>query len=78
MIIIIIIRQKTVGHQSVPIIIDALGKVLVENLKIRGRVETIQITGLLRPARILKKSPGDLRRLAVTQTPVRNHRLTLV
>ena len=25
-----------------------------------------------------KKSPGDLRRLAVTQTPVRNHRLTLV
>ena len=25
-----------------------------------------------------KKSPGDLRRLAVTQTPVENHRLTLV
>ena len=25
-----------------------------------------------------KKSPGDLRRLAVTQTPVRNHQLTLV
>ena len=25
-----------------------------------------------------KKSPGDLRRLAVTQTPVKNHRLTLV
>ena len=24
-----------------------------------------------------KKSPGDLRRLAVTQTPVRNHQLTL-
>ena len=24
-----------------------------------------------------EKSPGDLRRLAVTQTPVRNHRLTL-
>ena len=25
-----------------------------------------------------EKSPGDLRTLAVTQTPVRNHRLTLV
>ena len=25
-----------------------------------------------------EKSPGDLRRLAVTQTPVRNHRLTLM
>ena len=25
-----------------------------------------------------EKSPGDLRRLAVTQTPVRKHRLTLV
>ena len=24
------------------------------------------------------KSPGDLRRLAVTQTPVKNHRLTLI
>ena len=25
-----------------------------------------------------EKSPGDLRRLAVTQTPVENHKLTLV
>ena len=25
-----------------------------------------------------EKSPGDLRRLAVTQTPVKNHQLTLV
>ena len=25
-----------------------------------------------------KKSPGDLKRLAVTQTPVENHQLTLV
>ena len=25
-----------------------------------------------------EKSPGDLRRLAVTQTPVKNHRLTLM
>ena len=25
-----------------------------------------------------EKSPGDLRRLAVTQTPVKNHQLTLM
>ena len=25
-----------------------------------------------------KKSPGDMRRFAVTQTPVKNHRLTLM
>ena len=25
-----------------------------------------------------KKSPGDLRRLAITQTPVKNHRLRLM
>ena len=37
-----------------------------EVLEIRGRVENIQSTALLRSARIL--SPGNLKRLAVTQT----------
>ena len=49
----------------------------LQDLEIRGRVETIQTTALLRSVRILK-SPGDLRKLAVTQTPVESHRLTLV
>ena len=49
----------------------------LEDLEVGGRVETIQTTALLRTARILR-SPGDLRRLAVTQTPVKNHRLTLM
>ena len=26
----------------------------------------------------IEKSPGDLRRLAITQTPVKNHQLTLI
>ena len=43
-------------------------------LEIR-EAETIQTTALLRSA---EKSPGDLRRLAVTQNPVKNHLLTLV
>ena len=50
----------------------------LEDMEIRGQEETIQTTALLRSARNTKKSPGDLRRLAVTQAPVENHQLTLV
>ena len=61
----------------IPIVIGALGTVTkglvkgLEDLEIRGRFETIQNTALLRSARIL-------RRVLETQTPVRNHPLTLV
>ena len=34
--------------------------------------------GFIKIGQSTEKSPGDLRRLVVTQTPVRNHRLTLV
>ncbi len=60
----------------IPIVIGAFGTVTkgllkrLEDLKVGGRVETIQTTTLLRTARTLK-STGDLRRLTVTQTPVR-------
>ena len=60
----------------VPIVIGALGTITkgllkgLEDLEIGGRVETIQTTALLRMARILESSPGDLSRLAVTQTPL--------
>ena len=61
----------------IPIVSGALGTIskgLVkgqENLKIRG-VKTIQTTAFIRSARV--KNPGDLKRFAVTKTPVRNHR----
>ena len=64
----------------IPIVIGALGTITkgsvlgLEDFEIRGRVETIQTTVLLRSA---EKSPEDLR-LAVTQTPVRNHLLMLM
>ncbi len=67
----------------VPIVIGAIGtetKELLkglEDLEVGGRVETIQTTTLLRTARILT-SPGDVRRLAVTQTPIKNHQLALM
>ena len=53
----------------VPIVIGAFGTVTkgllmgVEDLKVGGRVETIQITALLKTARILRRVPetwGDL------------------
>ena len=42
------------------------------------RVETIQTTVLLRSARILKRVLETRKSLAVTQTPVGNHQLTLM
>ena len=65
----------------VPIVIGALGTITkgllkgLEDLEVGGRVETIQIT---KNGQNTEKSPGDLRRLAVTQTPVKNHQLKLM
>ena len=65
---------------NVPIVIVAFGTITkgllkgLEDLEVGGRVETIQMSALLRTARILRR---DLR-LAVTQTPVKNHQLTLI
>ena len=42
----------------------------LQNLEKRGRIETIQITVLLKLARILKII---LRRFVITQTHVKNH-----
>ena len=68
----------------IPIVIGALGAVTkgllkgLEDLEIRGREETIQTTALLRTAENTEKSPGDLRRLAVTQSPVKDHQRKLM
>ena len=61
----------------VPIVIGAFGTITkgllkgLEDLEVGGQVETIQTTALLSTDRTTEKSPGDLRRLAVTQTPVK-------
>ena len=68
----------------VPIVIGAFGTVTkgllngLKDLEIRGRVETIQTTTLLRTARILRSVLGDLRKLALTQTPEKDHQLKLM
>ncbi len=74
---------KKLGNMKaniVPIVIDAFGTITkglfkgLEDLEVGGRVETIQTTALLNT----EKSPGDLRRLAVTQSSVKYHQLTLM
>ena len=51
-----------------------LGKGTVR-LRIKGRVETIYNTKI---GQNTEKSPGDLRRFAVSQTSVKSHQLTLL
>ena len=50
----------------------------LKDLEVGGRVETIQTTALLRTVGILRRVLQDLRRLAVTQTPAKDHRLILM
>ena len=67
----------------VPIVIGAFGTITkgllksLEDLEVGGRVETIQMTAL-ENGQNNEKSPGDVRRLAVTQAPVKNHQLILM
>ena len=66
----------------IPIVIGALSTINkrlvqgLEDLEIRGPVETIKT--IIEIGQNTEKSPGDLRKLAVTQTPVRDHQLTLM
>ena len=49
----------------------------LEKLEIKGIAETTQTKALWRSAKILRRGPEDLRRLAVTQIPVEVNQLTL-
>ena len=48
----------------------------LEEFKTRGRAETIPTTAFI--CQNIEKSPGDRRRIAVTQTPGKDNQLTLV
>ena len=56
----------------VPIVIGALGTITKRLLK---GLEDLEVA---KNGQNPETSPGDLRRLAVTQTPVKNHQLTLM
>ena len=68
----------------IPIVIGAFGTVTkgllkgLEDLEVGGPVETIQNNSIIENGQNTEKSPGDLRRLAVTQSSVRDHQLTLM
>ena len=68
----------------IPIVIGALVTVTegllkeLEDLEIRGRVETIQNYYSIQNGQNTEKSPGDLRRLAITQTSVKDHQRQLM
>ena len=67
-----------------PIVIGAFGTITkgllkgLEDLEVGGRVETIQNDSIAENGQNTETSRGDLRRLVVTQTPVKNHQLTLM
>ena len=69
---------------SIPTVIGVFGIVTkgllkgLEDLEVEGQVETIQSSALVENGQNTEKSPGDLRRLAVTQNPVKDHQLTLM
>ena len=66
------------------IVIGAFGTVAKESLKgledleVGGRVETIPNNSIDENGQNTEKSPGDLWRLAVIQSPVKDHRRTLI
>ena len=68
----------------VSIVIGAFGTVTKGLLKGLGGHESWRTSGdhpnnrIIEDGQNTEKSPGDLRRLAVTQTPVKNHQLTLM
>ena len=68
----------------IPIVIGAFGTVTkgllkgLEDLEAGGRVETNKTKAFIENGQNTEKSPGDLKRLAVIQTPVNDHQLTLM
>ncbi len=68
----------------IPIVIGAFGTVTIgllkglEDLEVGGRVVTIQNKSIIENGQNTEKCPGDLSWLAVTQSPVKDHQLTLM
>ena len=67
-----------------PIVVGALGTIPIGFAKGTRRLGNLWTSrdhssySIIKIGQNTKKSPGDLRRLDVTQTPVRNHQLTIV
>ena len=68
----------------IPVVTDAFGTVTKRTIKGTGRLGIWRTRGhhpncsIVENGQNPEKSPGDLRRHAVTQTPVEDHQLTLM
>ena len=68
----------------IPIVIGALGTVTKGIIKGTGRLGCWRTSGdhlnysIIENGRNTEKSPGDLRKLAITQTPVKEYQLMLM
>ena len=68
----------------IPIVVGTFGTVTkvslkgLEDLEVGGRWGDHSNDSIIENGQNTEKSPGDLMRLAVTQTPVEDHQLTLM
>ena len=68
----------------IPIVIGSLGTLTKQLIQRLGGLENKRTSGdhpnyyIIEKGRNVEESPGDLKRFAVTQTPVKNHQLTLM
>ena len=68
----------------VPIVTGAFGTITkgllkgLEDLEVSGGIETNPNESTAENGQNTEKNPGDLRRFALNQTPVKNHQLTLM
>ena len=75
--------KKLRNIKLIPIVIGTLGTINkwlaqgLEDLEITGRTETNPNHYITENGQNTEKSLGDLRRLAITQTSVKDHQLTL-
>ena len=73
-----VIQFNSIKVTVIPIVIGALGTITkelvqgLEDLEIREEVETIPNYGIIKIGQNTEKSAGDLRRLHVSQTPVKD------
>ena len=76
-------RAEGLVDMIISIVIGALGTVTKNLVQGLGGLGNNRTNGdhpnycIIESGQNTEKSPGDLRRLVVTQTPVRNHQLTL-
>ena len=69
---------KNLWNMKVTIIPIVTGAFFTVTKGLLKGLEDLEVGGIIENGQNTEKSPGDLRRLAVTQSPVKDHQLTLM